>query len=50
MRHQSRQQAVARGGDLWIRDPDGTLRNLTAAAGLGQDGLQGASVLPYDGG
>ena len=43
--HQSRQQSVARGGDLWIRDPDGTLRNLTAAAGLGQDGLQGAGAI-----
>jgi hypothetical protein len=43
--HLSRQQAVARGGDVWIRDTDGTLRNLTAAAGLGQEGLQGANAI-----
>lgn len=30
-----------RGGDLWIRYPDGSLKNLTQAAGLGQTGLQG---------
>ncbi len=39
--HQSTQRSAARGGDLWIRYPDGTLRNLSAAAGLGQAGLQG---------
>ncbi|MFN8445390.1 MAG: hypothetical protein U0175_31665 [Caldilineaceae bacterium] len=34
--------AVARGGDLWIRYPDGSLKNLTAAAGFGiASGLQG---------
>ncbi|WP_284619183.1 hypothetical protein [Aquabacterium humicola] len=38
--------SVPRGGDLWIRYPDGTLRNLTAAAGLGSaGGLQGASAI-----
>ncbi|MEZ4725567.1 MAG: hypothetical protein R3E79_00355 [Caldilineaceae bacterium] len=32
---------MGRGGDLWIRYPDGTLKNLTAAAGYGIDsGLQ----------
>lgn len=31
---------TGRGGDLWIRYPDGTLRNLTAAAGLGRVGFQ----------
>lgn len=34
-------QYAPRGGDLYIRYADGTLRNLTAAAGLGNDGLQG---------
>lgn len=31
-----------RGGDLWIRYPNGTLKNLTAAAGYGTTGMQGA--------
>jgi hypothetical protein len=43
--HLGTQRSVARGGDLWIRDPDGTLRNLTAAAGLGQQGRQGERAL-----
>jgi hypothetical protein len=29
-----------RGGDLWIRYPDGSLKNLTAAAGYGRAGSQ----------
>ena len=33
--HVPTMQAAARGGDLWIRYEDGTLRNLTAAAGYG---------------
>lgn len=36
-------QSVARGGDLWIRYPDGSLKNLTALAGYGStnpDGFQ----------
>ncbi len=33
-------QAAGRGGDLWIRYPDGTLKNLTEAAGYGHDGFQ----------
>ncbi|MCA9728614.1 MAG: hypothetical protein KC729_13075, partial [Candidatus Eisenbacteria bacterium] len=32
---------VGRGGDLWIRYPDGTLRNLTEEAGYGMTGFQG---------
>jgi hypothetical protein len=32
--------SVPRGGDLMIRYPDGTLRNLTREAGFGMDGLQ----------
>ena len=31
-----------RGGDLWIRYPDGTLKNLTSTAGYGNAGFQGA--------
>lgn len=34
-----------RGGDLWIRYPDGTARNLTAEAGFGEDGEQGAAAI-----
>ncbi len=30
--------SAIRGGDLWIRYPDGTTKNLTAAAGLGSTG------------
>lgn len=43
--HLSSQQAVARGGDLWIRDTDGTLRNLSLAAGVGADGQLGATAI-----
>src|SRR5438128_727322 len=32
--------AVPRGGDLWIRYPDGTLKNLTRTAGYGMVGMQ----------
>lgn len=34
-----------RGGDLWIRYPDGTLKNLTQSAGYGNTGFQGASSI-----
>jgi hypothetical protein len=34
-----------RGGDLWIRYPDGTQRNLTEQAGYGNSGLQGANAI-----
>ena len=37
-----------RGGGLWVRYPDGTLKNLTAAAGYGSkaaDGFQDASAI-----
>ena len=34
-----------RGGALWIRYPGGTLKNLTKAAGLGEEGLQGAGAI-----
>ena len=40
--HDPSPRAVARGGALWIRYEDGTLRNLTAAAGYGMGpGFQG---------
>ena len=32
-------------GDLYIRYPDGTLKNLTAAAGMGNSGMQGANSI-----
>ena len=38
-------EAVPRGGDLMIRYPDGTLRNLTREAGFGMDGQQGANAI-----
>jgi hypothetical protein len=38
--------AAGRGGDLWLRYADGTLKNLTAAAGFGvASGLQGANAI-----
>ena len=43
--HQASVAAAPRGGDLWIRYPDGTLKNLTRAAGFGGDGMQGASAI-----
>lgn len=36
---------VPRGGGLWIRYPNGALRELTAAAGLGESGLQGEGAI-----
>jgi hypothetical protein len=44
--HQSGEiSSVGRGGDLYIRYPNGTLRNLTAEAGFGSVGLQGATAI-----
>jgi hydrazine synthase alpha subunit-like protein len=43
--HHADMQSVGRGGDLWIRYPDGTLKNLTAAVGYGSSGLQGANAI-----
>jgi hypothetical protein len=37
--------AAPRGGDLWIRYPDGTTKNLTRAAGFGLSGMQGATAI-----
>ena len=38
-------ESAPRGGDLMIRYPDGTLRNLTSEAGFGQVGQQGANAI-----
>ena len=38
--HRGDMQSAPRGGDLWIRYEDGTLRNLTRAAGYGLDTAQ----------
>lgn len=43
--HSGQVDSVPRGGDLWIRYPDGTLKNLTRAAGFGMEGRQGASAI-----
>lgn len=43
--HLSSLQSVARGGDLWIRYGDGTVKNLTQAAGYGTSGMQGATSI-----
>lgn len=43
--HEGRLSDAARGGDLWIRYPDGTQKNLTAAAGYGMVGFQGANAI-----
>ena len=38
-------EGTGRGGDLWIRYPDGSLRNLTEQAGFGNAGMQGANAI-----
>ena len=44
--HRPAPDAAGRGGDLYIRYPDGKLRNLTAAAGYGvATGFQGANSI-----
>lgn len=44
--HLASMEAAARGGDLYIRYPDGKLKNLTATAGFGlANGLQGAKAI-----
>lgn len=43
--HLTAMSSVPRGGDLMIRYPNGTLRNLTREAGFGVDGLQGANAI-----
>lgn len=41
--HRASVAESGRGGDLWIRYPNGTLKNLTQAAGFGKVGLQTGS-------
>ncbi|GAB6139803.1 hypothetical protein JCM14076_05320 [Methylosoma difficile] len=43
--HQAAINVTGRGGDLWIRYPDGSLKNLTEAAGYGMSGHQGANAI-----
>jgi hypothetical protein len=43
--HLAGMQQVGRGGDVWIRYTDGTLKNLTKAAGFGMDGEQLANAV-----
>ncbi len=43
--HTASMDSVARGGDLMIRYPDGSLRNLTQEAGFGMIGFQGANAI-----
>lgn len=38
-------ESVPRGGDLMIRYPDGTMRNLTREAGFGMEGLQTGNAI-----
>ena len=43
--HRGHVRRAPRGGDLWLRLADGALRNLTAEAGYGMDGFQGANAI-----
>lgn len=43
--HRASMVSAARGGDLYIRYPTGVLRNLTAEAGYGDIGQQGANAI-----
>ena len=43
--HRADLYSAGRGGDLWIRYPDGELKNLTRAAGYGDDALQGDNAI-----
>jgi len=43
--HSGQVDSVPRGGDLWIRYPDGSMKNLTRTAGYGMQGLQGANAI-----
>lgn len=43
--HMAAMNTAGRGGDLYIRYPDGSLRNLTQEAGYGMGGLQGANAI-----
>lgn len=43
--HQGAVESAPRGGDLYIRYSDGSLKNLTSAAGYGVDGFQNAASI-----
>ncbi len=43
--HKGTMQSAGRGGDLYIRYPDGTVRNLTREAGFGVTGLQNQNAI-----
>ncbi|MBL7999716.1 MAG: hypothetical protein JNL32_13915, partial [Candidatus Kapabacteria bacterium] len=43
--HLSGVRNALRGGDLWVRYPDGTRKNLTKTAGFGTEGLQGETSI-----
>lgn len=46
--HEAGLRSVGRGGDLWIKHPDGTLKNLTQTAGYGyasSNGIRGANAI-----
>lgn len=43
--HSASMVDAPRGGDLWIRYPDGTLKNLTKTAGYGVDGMQSTNAI-----
>ena len=43
--HQANVYSAPRGGDLYIRYTDGSLKNLTQTAGYGQNGFQGATSI-----
>ncbi len=43
--HLASTNSATRGGDLWIRYPDGSLKNLTQLAGYGTEGFQGANSI-----
>lgn len=43
--HLATMETVGRGGDLWIRYPDGSLKNLTKEAGFGVEGFQGENAI-----
>ncbi len=43
--HQASTFSAPRGGDLYIRYTDGSLKNLTQTAGFGQNGFQGATAI-----
>ena len=43
--HRPSMTSCPRGGGLWVRYPDGALKNLTQAAGFGEEGMQGAGAI-----